>query len=219
MVIEVNRIRAAIFDLDGTLVDSLGDIAHALTTALVSHGLPAPTLAQVRGWVGDGARSLVTRAVAGRADVDAVYDGFGEAYRAAPMARTTIYEGLGPALDELVARGLAFAIVSNKPHELTRTLAAALLSAWPFAAVFGQRAGIPLKPDPTAALIAADALGLPPASCAFVGDSGVDIACARAAKMRAVAVSWGFRPRRELVAAGPDALVDAPEQLCAAICR
>lgn len=217
MVTAMPPIRAAIFDLDGTLVDSLGDIAGALTTALAAHGLPAPALDAVRGWVGDGARALVGRAVGDRVDPEAVHGTFREAYRAAPMARTRLYDGLAAALDELAGRGLTFAIVSNKPHDLTQHLAAALLTAWPFAVVFGQRANLPLKPDPTVALIAADELGLAPARCAFIGDSGIDVATARAAQMRAIAVSWGFRPRSELVAAGPDALVDVPGELCAAI--
>lgn len=211
------RIRAAIFDLDGTLIDSLGDIARSLAQAMEAYGLPPPPLELVRGWVGDGARTLVQRAVEGRADVDAVHGAFREAYRSAPMAQTRIYDGLATALDELAGRGLTFAIVSNKPHDLTRVLAEAMLGAWPFAVVFGQRPHLPLKPDPTVALIAADELGLAPASCAFVGDSSIDVATARAAEMRAVAVSWGFRPRSELVAAEPDVLVDAPGQLCAAI--
>lgn len=211
------RIRAAIFDLDGTLVDSLADIAGALGAAMAAHGLPAPSLDAVRGWIGGGARELVARAVADRADPAAVHASFREAYRATPIAGTRIYDGLAGALDDLAARGLTFAIVSNKPHELTRHLAESMLGAWPFAAVFGQRANVPLKPDPTVALIAADELGLPPAQCAFVGDSGIDVATARAAAMRAVAVSWGFRPRAELVAAGPDAIVDAPGELCAAV--
>lgn len=211
------RIRGAIFDLDGTLVDSLGDIARALTTALAAFDLPPPTLDAVRGWVGDGARSLVARAVGDRADVDAVHGAFREAYRAAPMVATHLYDGLGAALDELAGRGLTFAIVSNKPHDLTLVLADQLLAGWPFAVVFGQRPHLPLKPDPTVALIAADELGLAPECCAFVGDSAIDVATARAAAMRAVAVTWGFRTRGELVAAGPDAICDAPRDLCAAV--
>lgn len=211
------RIRAAIFDLDGTLIDSLGDIARALGEAMRGAGLPVPGLDAVRGWVGDGARSLVARAVDGRADVDSVHGAFRAAYRAAPMAQTRLYDGLGAALDALAGHGLTFAIVSNKPHDLTQTLAAAMLGGWPFAVVFGQRPHLPLKPDPTVALIAADELGLAPSACAFIGDSGIDVATARAAEMRAVAVSWGFRPRGELEAAGPDALIDAPAELCAAV--
>ena len=210
-------IRAIIFDLDGTLVDSLEDIAAALGGALADAGLARPPLAVVRAWIGDGARSLVERAVAGRADVDAVFAAFRERYRAQPIVRTRLYDGLAAALDELAAPGRSFAVLSNKPHELTRTIAQRLLGAWPFAAVFGQRPGLPLKPDPTAALVTADELGVTPSRCAFVGDSAVDVETARAAGMRAVAVTWGFRDRAELLAAGPDALVDEPRQLAAVI--
>lgn len=210
-------IQAVIFDLDGTLVDSLDDIATALGGALGDAGLAAPPTTTVRGWIGDGARNLVARAVDGRADVDAVLASFRERYRAAPIVRTRLYDGLAAALDVIAAPGRSFAILSNKPHELTCVIAERLLGAWPFAAVFGQRPGMPLKPDPMAALVAADELGVAPGRCAFVGDSGVDVTTARAAGMRAVGVTWGFRPRAELEAAGADAIVDRPEQLATAV--
>lgn len=211
------NIQAVIFDLDGTLVDSLDDIASALGGALGDAGLAAPPTAEVRTWIGDGARNLVARAVAGRADVEAVLASFRERYRAAPIVRTRLYDGLAAALDVVAAPGRSFAILSNKPHELTTLIAERLLAAWPFAAVFGQRTGMPLKPDPAAALVAAAELGVKPERCAFVGDSGVDIETARAAGMRAIAVSWGFRPRAELEAAGADVIVDRPDQLADAL--
>lgn len=208
-------IRAALFDLDGTLVDSLGDIGAALTVALAEHGLPPPPPAALRDMVGAGARTLVERAVAGRADVDRVHAAFGAAYRARPVVATHVYPGLAAALDELTAAGLALAIVSNKPDALTQVVAAELLAAWPFAAIYGARAGLPLKPDPTVALCAAAELGVPPAACAFIGDSGIDVATARAAGMRAIAVTWGFRAADDLIDA--DVLVDEPATLVRAI--
>ncbi len=211
------QIQAVIFDLDGTLIDSLADIASALTAALHDVGLPRPPAADVRAWIGDGARSLVERAVAGRADVDHTLARFRHHYRATPLAETHLYDGLPAALDAIAAPGRSFGILSNKPHDLTCVIADRLLGAWPFAAVFGHRAGIPLKPDPTSALVAADELGVTPNRCVFVGDSAVDVETARAAGMRAIAVTWGFRPRAELVAAAPDALVDRPADLPFAI--
>jgi phosphoglycolate phosphatase len=210
-------IQAVIFDLDGTLVDSLEDIADALGGALTDAGLARPPVELVRGWIGDGAHSLVRRAVDGRADVDAVLAAFRERYRANPIVKTRLYDGLAAALDELAAPGRSFAVLSNKPHELTRAIADRLLAPWPFAAVFGQRPGLPLKPDPTAALVTADELGVPPARCAFVGDSAIDVETARAAGMRAIAVAWGFRERAELEAAQPDVIVDHPRQLVAVV--
>jgi phosphoglycolate phosphatase len=212
-----SSIQAIIFDLDGTLVDSLEDIATALGGALADAGLARPPIELVRGWIGDGAHSLVRRAVDGRADVDAVLAAFRERYRAQPILTTRLYDGLAAALDELAAPGRSFAVLSNKPHELTRAIADRLLGQWPFAAIFGHRAGMPLKPDPTAALVTADELGVTPARCAFVGDSAVDVETARAAGMRAVAVAWGFRDREELVAARPDVIVDHPRHLAAAV--
>jgi phosphoglycolate phosphatase len=212
-----SSIQAIIFDLDGTLVDSLEDIASALGGALADAGLARPPVELVRSWIGDGAHSLVRRAVDGRADVDAVLAAFRERYRAQPIVSTRLYDGIGAALDQLAAPGRSFAVLSNKPHELTRIIADQLLGPWPFAAVFGQRPGLPLKPDPTVALVAAGELGVSPARCAFVGDSAVDVETARAAGMRSVAVAWGFRDRAELEAAQPDVIVDQPRQLAAAI--
>ena len=206
-------IRAAIFDLDGTLVDSLDDIATALGAALAAHGIPAPELAAVRAMVGDGARVLVERAVAGRAEVAPVLATFRDAYRARPIGTTRPYPGVTAALDALAEAGLTFAIASNKPHDLTRHLAEALFAPWPFIVIYGARPELPLKPDPTIALCCADELGVAPARCAFIGDTAIDMACARAAGMRAIGVSWGFRPRAELEAATPHAVIDAPAAL------
>jgi phosphoglycolate phosphatase len=211
----MGRIRAAIFDLDGTLVDSLADIGAALAVAMTQHGLPALSLAELRTIIGEGARALVDRAVAGRVDATPVFAAFRDAYRARPIGDTRLYDGIAAALDELAEAGLTFAIVSNKPHDLTRHLAERLFAAWPFAAVYGARPEMPLKPDPTVALCCADELGVAADRCAFIGDSAIDVATARAAEMRAVAVAWGFRPKSEL--ADAHAVIDAPHQLVAAI--
>ena len=200
---------AFIFDLDGTLVDSLEDIAAALDRALADHGLAQPTRAQVRGWIGGGALELVRRAVAPEL-VDAVFARFRVHYAAAPVVHTHLYAGIPAVLDALAARA-KLAVLSNKPHALTTVICAQLLARWPFAAIAGHREGVPLKPDPTAVLAIARDLGVAPPDCAYVGDSAIDVATARAAGMRAIAVSWGFRPRAEL--AGADAIADVPAAL------
>jgi phosphoglycolate phosphatase len=205
------RVEAVVFDLDGTLVDSLPDIAAALAAALVDHGQQVPSLQQVRAWIGGGARSLVERAVE-PALVEPVLARFRVHYAAEPVARTRVFDGLSPVLDRL-AGACRLAVLSNKPHDLTASIATALLARWPFAAVVGAVAGTPLKPDPTSALAIANDLGIAPGRCALVGDAATDIATARAAGMTAVAVTWGYRPRAELVEAGPHVLADAPSDL------
>ena len=207
---------AVIFDLDGTLVDSLADIAAALDRALDDHGIARPPIERVRTWIGGGARNLVVHAV-GEARADAVLARFRVHYAAAPIVHTRLYPGLDAVIDDLAARGVALAVLSNKPHALTVRICEGLLARWRFAAVVGHRDGAPLKPAPGPALAVAASLGVAPAECAFVGDSAIDIATARAAGMHAVAVSWGFRPRAELEAARADVIVDAPAQLAALV--
>jgi phosphoglycolate phosphatase len=213
-------VRAAVFDLDGTLVDSLDDIASALIGAMGDEQLPAPSRADIGLWIGDGARSLVARAVAARLGdipakdpiVERVFCRFGERYRATPVAATRVYDGIIPVLDRLDAAGITLGVLSNKPHDLTVAVIERLLPGR-FVEVSGQRPGGALKPAPEAGLAIAEALGVAPRLCALIGDSAVDIAAARAAGMVAIGVSWGLRPRAELVAAAPDALADEPAQL------
>ena len=206
-------IGAVLFDLDGTLVDSLADITTALCAAQIDHDLHMVDDETVRGWIGGGARQLVAQAVAaqGGGDVDRVLASFRRHYNAWPVEHTRVYDGIPAVLDALAAVPLA--ILSNKPHGLTVTIAAQLLGRWPWRVVAGAQEGVPLKPDPAAALAIASELGVPPARCAYVGDSAIDVAMAHAAGMHAVAVTWGFRPRAELVDAKPALLVDTPDQL------
>jgi phosphoglycolate phosphatase len=211
------RTRAVIFDLDGTLVDSLDDITDALTGAMADIGLPAPGRDAVRRWIGGGARNLIEQAAP--ADrVDDVLARFRTRYHAAPVSHTHLFPGVDALLDRLaVAGGPALAVLSNKPHDLTVRICDALLARWPFRSIVGHRAGSPLKPHPASALAISDELGLPPAACALVGDADTDIATARAAGMRAIAVTWGFRPRHELAAAGPAVMVDDPAEIADAL--
>lgn len=205
--------RAVIFDLDGTLVDSLEDIAAALDLALDDHGIARPSRAAVRTWIGGGARNLVVHA-AGEERADAVLARFRVHYAAAPVVHTRLYAGLEPVLDAFVARGVKLAVLSNKPDALTKQIAEVLLvSRWPFSPVLGHRPQVALKPAPDAALEVAATLELAPDACAFVGDSAIDIHTAQAARMLPVAVSWGFRPRAELAAARPALIADVPGEL------
>jgi phosphoglycolate phosphatase len=205
-------VRAIVFDLDGTLVDSLDDIACALDAALDEHHLPRADRDAVRGWIGGGARNLIAHATPAD-QVEAVLAAFRLHYAAAPVTHTRIYDGLAPVLDRLAESRRVLAVLSNKPHDLTVRIAEEILARWPFAVIAGHRRGVPLKPDPEAALIVAAELGVPPEACALVGDAATDIDTARGAGMMAVAVTWGYRPRAELIASHPALLVDDPAEL------
>ncbi|HTJ40510.1 MAG TPA: HAD family hydrolase [Kofleriaceae bacterium] len=206
------QIRAVVFDLDGTLVDSLDDIANALAAALADHQLPAPSREAVRDLIGGGARNLIVRtAPADR--VDDVLARFNVHYAAAPISCTILYDGISPVLDRLAASHRTLAVLTNKPHEIAVKICDELLAPWPFAVVAGHRRGAPLKPSPEGAWMVAAELGVPPEACALVGDAGTDIDTARAAGMMPVAVTWGYRPREELVAKHPALLVDDPAEL------
>jgi phosphoglycolate phosphatase len=201
-----------VFDLDGTLVDSLADIADHLDAALSDHGLPPPPRTDVGEWVGHGAENLIARAVPSLDLVAPVLARFRERYRAAPVVKTRLYDGLADVLDRL-APDRRFAILSNKPHDLTVAVADTLLRRWKFEPTLGARRDRPHKPDPRAVLPIAAELGVTPDACVLVGDSEVDVDTARDAGLISVAVSWGLRRRAVLEAARPDHLVDSPAAL------
>lgn len=200
-----------IFDLDGTLADSLADITAALGHVLAAAGLPAHPTTRTRAWVGWGVRHLVEHAAPAGADVDALVRAFRARYAANLVVDTAPYPGVGALLDTLVAGGATLAVLSNKPHDMTCRIVDQVFARWRFADVRGHRPPTPRKPDPTAALDIAAGLGVAPGDVVFVGDTSVDIDTARAAGMTPVAVSWGFRPAREL--AGAAVIVDTPAQL------
>jgi phosphoglycolate phosphatase len=211
---DVRSARAVIFDLDGTLVDSLGDIIAHLNGAMTDHGLPARAPVEIGEWVGYGAEQLVQRAVPDAALVPAVLATFRARYRTHPVIDTRVYAGL-PAMLDALARTRRLAILSNKPHELTVSVVEQLLAQWPFAVVHGQRADRPRKPDPQSLLAVCGELDIPPHDCVLVGDSEVDIETARAAGARGICVTWGLRDPVQLRAANPDLIVDTVAELCA----
>jgi phosphoglycolate phosphatase len=162
--------------------------------------------------VGYGAEQLVVRAVPREDMVAPVLATFRARYRSRPVIDTRVYAGLEPVLDSLQPR-FTFAVLSNKPHELTVDVCNVLLRRWPFAAVHGQRPDRPRKPDPDALHGLAAELGIDVRESVLVGDSEVDVATARAAGTQSVGVSWGLRPVSVLVEARPDHLVHTPREL------
>ncbi len=211
---------AVLFDLDGTLVDSLEDIAAATNVGLTAVGLPTHTMETIRGFVGHGIGALVERALGDRATparAQSVLAAIRAHYQAHATERTRPFPGIEALLQTLARRGVSLAVVSNKPHDLTTQIVRELFPEIPFGFVTGESADIPRKPDPTGILTACAALGAPPSSAVYVGDTGVDMQAARAANVRSIAVTWGFRDRSALETAKPDHWAERPEDILAAL--
>ena len=208
--------RAVIFDLDGTRLDSLADIANATNTVLEELGLPVHPMDAYRKFVGDGIRVLVERAVAGSehlAHLERALLRVREVYAASALDRTRPYPGIPALLDALAAQKIPVAILSNKPHDLPLEVVAGALSSWTFSAIHGSRNSVPRKPHPAGALEIARELDSSPGAFLYVGDTDTDMRTAINASMVPVGVSWGFRGTQELLNSGARHIVDQPAQI------
>ena len=206
-------IRAILFDLDGTLLYTLQDIADAMNRALVRHGLPARAVEDYKFLVGNGAKVLAERAVGENTSLtEAVLRDYMEDYSQHSLVSTRPYEGVPETLAALRSRGIRLAVFSNKPDGDTKRVIERFFPGV-FAHVQGQRQGIPLKPDPAVPLDIARSLGIAPEAWAYLGDSGVDMRCANRAGMRPIGALWGYRDREELLAGGAESLIAKPGEL------
>ncbi|HEX4048857.1 MAG TPA: HAD family hydrolase [Elusimicrobiota bacterium] len=208
---------AVLFDLDGTLLDTLSDIASSANQVRAELGLPPHPREAYGGFLGDGLARLIARAFPPRAlrgtGRRARTRRFERLYAERCLDETRPYPGIARMLDGIVRRGLPMAVVSNKPQRFARRCVAELLPRWRFAAVRGARPGFPLKPDPAGPLAAARALAARPERIAYLGDTGVDMAAAEAAGMFPVGALWGFRGAAELKRFGARALIRRPQEL------
>ncbi len=209
--------QAAIFDLDGTLLDTLDDLADSGNRVLRSLGLPEHPRDSYRYFVGEGLVRLIERILPPQSRdqvtvaraVEAFRDDYGRNWK----NRSRMYDGIAAMLDGLARTGVRLAILSNKPHEFTLACVRDLLPGYPFEPVFGQRPGVPGKPDPAAALEIAAILGFPPAEILYLGDTATDMETAVRAGMFAVGALWGFRDREELERSGARVVADRPEDV------
>jgi len=187
--------RGVIFDLDGTLVHTIEDIAAAANAMFARNGLPVHGVDYYLKWIGSGAVRLIEQAL-GRPvqerELMQFVKEFKETYSQNLNMRSTVYDGIPEVLDHMVERGIKMAVLSNKPHLLTLRVTGHYLSAWPFEPVLGQRDEVPRKPDPAAAYEIAGIMELEPRQLLFVGDSENDILTAVAAGMVPVGVNWGY---------------------------
>jgi phosphoglycolate phosphatase len=205
-----------IFDLDGTLVDSLPGIAASLNRTLSAHGLSGHSDAMVRSFIGNGLRNLIMRAAPQSADpslIESLLGLYRKDYELSWASGTHVYPGIHHMLDELRQAGFPMSVLSNKVHGFTVEMVRSIFPSIHFSAVLGQREGIPHKPHPAGALQIADMLGAAPENCIVIGDSTMDIETAANAGMRSIAVSWGYHDRARLLAAGAEKIIDSPSEL------
>ncbi|NJN93606.1 MAG: HAD family hydrolase [Anaerolineales bacterium] len=209
--------QAVLFDLDGTLLDTLADLGNAMNRVLAARSLPVHPLEAYRYFVGEGARLLVTRTLPenrrDEATIEACLAEFRADYDQNWQIETKPYPGVADMLDALTARGLKLAVLSNKPHDFSQRCVRDLLPRWSFNPVLGLRETVPRKPDPAGAFEIAACLNIPPANFLYLGDTATDMQTARAAGMFPVGALWGFRSAEELTENGAEVLIESPLDL------
>ena len=209
--------KAVLFDLDGTLLDTIDDLADAMNSVLTDMNLPTYPVAEYNFLVGDGIRVLAERVLpAARQDEETIarcVDGMRAAYERRWANKSKPYDGVPALLDALTERGLTLVVLSNKPDEFTKKVVARLLSGWHFEEVVGARPEVPIKPDPAGAIEITQILDIPPDQFLYLGDTNTDMKTAVAAGMYPVGALWGFRPAEELTAAGARTLIKHPMEL------
>ena len=209
--------KAFIFDLDGTLINSLEDLADAVNRMLAEHGYPQRPLELFPQFIGDGVQKLVEQALPtgafSRANIAALVADYQRHYQATWKNKTLPYDGINETLSGLRKRGMKIAVLSNKPHHFTQLCCDHFFAEGTFDAVIGAREGVPRKPHPEAGYKLASRLGVSTSDCAYVGDSGLDMQFAVNSSMHPIGVLWGFRGEAELRESGAQQLIASPEEL------
>ncbi len=206
--------KGVVFDLDGTLVHSLPDIAAAMNRSLAKFGLPGFEEAAYKYKVGNGVLKLTERCVGDRKDLyDQVKAAYMEDYAQHNRVDSRPFRGVEDMLRALNQRGVPVAVLTNKDQRDAENILAYYFPDVSFAVIRGRSEGVPLKPDPAGALLVAESLGVDPAECLYVGDTSTDMNCGNAAGMETVGVLWGYRPREELTANGARRLISDPMEL------
>ncbi len=206
--------KAVLFDLDGTLLNTLDDLTDSVNYALTRFGYPLRKPEEIRRFLGNGSKALIGRSLPENIDggiLEEVHAVYLARYTDHAQIKTGPYEGIPELLNELKKQDIKIAVISNKGDEQVKALTSKFFPQADFAA--GERPGIPRKPNPQSILEVLDCFQVSPKEAIYVGDSEVDIQTARNAGMRAVAVGWGFRDREELLKHAPDLLLSHPSDL------
>ena len=211
------KCKGLIFDLDGTLLDTLEDLAAAANATLEHFGFPVHPVDAYRYFVGEGLKTLMQRIIPGtdatEEQLSFYMKKFGEIYMLNWNKQSAPYQGIPEMISSLSEAGLQLAILSNKPHEFTRLCVETFFPDHPFAFVFGQRDGIAKKPDPAGALELAKMMKLDVTEILYVGDTATDMKTGNSAGMRTIGVEWGFRDRTELEKNNAWRVVTAPAEV------
>jgi phosphoglycolate phosphatase len=209
--------KAAIFDLDGTLLDTLRDLGESTNRVLESMGFPQHPLSAYNTFVGNGLEKLVTRSLPkdqrSEENIQLAMDSFTQDYGNNWAVHTCMYEGIEEMLNLLEKTGLPLCILSNKPDKFTQLCVQTLLPNWNFKIIYGVRENVPKKPSPEAVYEIAEILDLDVTNILFIGDSSVDMMTAKNAGMDSVGVLWGFREEKELRDNGANFIISHPKEL------
>ena len=212
----VTLIKAAIFDLDGTLINSIADLANSTNYALEVYGFPTHSVEKYKYFIGDGMLKLIERALPENKrddDIKAeVLNTFMEHYRLHFLDKTVLYNGIDEILSKLSDMGVKLAVISNKIQEMASVIEQKLF-ADTFVIFYGKREGYPTKPDPTLTKEVIKKLGVKPCECVFIGDSGMDALTAVNAGCIGIGVLWGFREREELLQNGAKYIAQTPNDI------
>jgi len=195
-------IKAVLFDLDGTLLNTLDDIRYFVNEMLSRHGYPTISREQTAAYVGDGAKKLIERALPENADVESCFSEFMVRFSASDGKRTTLYDGELQTLVRLRERGMRLAVITNKPQAAADGCIRQFFPEKMFDFVGGDSGRFPRKPDPALSLYCAKVLHVPPSQCAFVGDGETDAEVAKAAGMHGIGALWGYRSKKQLLSVG-----------------
>ncbi len=211
------KFKAAIFDLDGTLLNTIDDLADSTNNVLSRHGYPTHDMNAYKYFVGSGIRNLVIKALPedkrDNETVDVIYKEMLDEYSVCWNKKTKPYSGIPELLEHLTKRGIKLSVLSNKADAFTKQMVKSFLPDLLFDAVFGERSGIPRKPDPHGVYEIAEILGVSPNECLYLGDSGIDMKTAAAAGAYPIGVLWGFRQADELMSNGAKLLISKPTEL------
>ena len=210
--------KLCIFDLDGTVLDTVHTIAYYGNYALSKHGIEPIEDKEYNYFAGNGAVNLIKRALCFRDTLtdetfEKVFADYNTAYNANTSYLTAPFEGIQETLDAIKAQGIKMAILSNKPHFATCGVINSLFGEGYFDCVYGQRENVPIKPDPTAVYGIMNEMNVNPEDCLYIGDTGTDMKTGKNANLCTVGVTWGFRGKDELLEGGADIIIDNPHQL------